>query len=541
MTGQPENGTRRRRVLLVVNRRARQGEAAHAVAASLLTALGFEVIDGSPRGSERITDRICELGSKADVVVVGGGDGTLNAVVEAVLKVGKPLGILPLGTANDLARTLNLPLDLTAACRAVADGYVKRIDLGRVNGKHFFNASSVGLSVTITDGLSKERKARWGVFAYLFAAVEAMWRWRPFDAELTVDGRTQRVKTVQVTVGNGRHYGGGLVVSADAAIDDERLDVLSLEARGWWELIPLLPALLTGKLIGSPRVRVYHGKRVELTTKKSKRVNTDGELTTHTPAKFEVLPAVLDVIVPASGSKPLQPLPALADAPVPVEKPIRRLLGWVGQHHLLTLAGVLVFLLLAAVVNGGNPSFDENILRGLRSADDPARPVGPKWLAVAMPDVTSLGGYTLLTLLTLGVTGYLMLRRRWHTALLLLVAAGGGAAVCEGLKGVFARPRPAVVPHLVEVTNASFPSGHAATATAVYLTLAVMLARTVTHKVVRAYLVLWALFLAGIVGISRVYLGVHYPTDVLAGWALGLSWALLCGLVANWFRRRREH
>lgn len=530
------------RVLLVVNRKARQGEAAHADAVKHLAALGFEVIDGSPREGERLEGRIREMAGGADVVAVGGGDGTLNAVADTVLAAGKPLAVLPLGTANDLARTLGVPLDLTAACGLIASGRRAKIDLGRVNGKHFFNVASVGLSVTITDGLTKERKAKLGVFAYLVSAVEAVWKWRPFVAHITVDGVTHRSKTVQVTVGNGRHYGGGLTVVADAAIDDQRLDVLTLEVRGWWELVPLLPSLLNGTLADSRRVRVFQGTQVEVVTKRVKRVNTDGEITTHTPARFDLVPAALEVFVPADGIP--QPKPP---EPLPGERPVRKAFGWVGRHQLFSLllvllavGGLLALLWITSALGGGGASFDESVLRAMRTADNPDVPVGPGWLADAMQDVTALGGYAVLTLLTLGVAGYLAFRRRWGAAVLVIAAAAGGAAVSDGLKAVFARPRPEVVKKLDHVSTDSFPSGHAAASAAVYLTLAVVLARLSRRPVVRAYLLCCAVVLTGLVGVSRVFLGVHYPTDVLAGWAVGLAWALLCSLVAGWFRRPRR-
>ncbi len=532
------------RVLLVVNRKARQGQTAHADAMKHLAALGLEVIDGSPREGERLEDRIRELANAADVVAVGGGDGTLNATVDAVLAAGKPLAVLPLGTANDLARTLGVPPDLAAACGLIASGRRAKIDLGRVNGKHFFNVASIGLSVTITDGLTKERKARLGVFAYLVTAVEAVWKWRPFVAHITVDGVPHRSKSVQVTVGNGRHYGGGLTVVADAAIDDQRLDVLTLEVRGWWELVPLLPSLLNGTLADSRRVRVFQGTSVEVVTKRAKRVNTDGEITTHTPARFDLVPAALEVFVPPDGIPHPQPAGV---PPLPGERPVRRAFGWVGRHQLIslllvlvTVGGLLAFLWITSALGGGGASFDESVLRAMRTADDPHVLVGPRWLAIAMRDVTALGAYTVLTLVTLGAAGYLAFRRRSGTAALLLAGAIGGAVTCEGLKGVFARPRPAVVPHLDEVLTASFPSGHAGASAAVYLTLAVVLARVSRRPVVRAYLLAFAVVLTGLVGVSRVFLGVHYPTDVLAGWAVGLCWALLCGLVASMVRRPRR-
>ncbi len=534
VTAQQKNGPRRRRVLLIVNRFARQGATAHADALAQLATLGFEVIDGSPSEGESIADRVRELAKSVDVIVIGGGDGTLNAAAESLVTARKPLAVLPLGTANDLARTLNLPPDIPAACQLIAAGHTRRIDLGRVNGKHFFNAASVGLSVTITDGMSKERKARLGVFAYLVSAVEAVWNWRPFWADITVDGVTHRAKTVQVTVGNGVHYGGGLTVASDAAIDDQQFDVLSLQVRGWWELLLLMPALLRGTLAGTPRVRVFRGKTVELRTHKPKRVNTDGELTTTTPAKFDLVPQAIEVFAPEPVANVAPPPPAAQAAFTP--GPLRGN----GRLALLAVGGLACFVAVAAWVNVGPPAFDEHVLRSLRTADDPAVPVGPRWLTVAAHDVTALGGYTVLTLLTLAVAGFLALRRRWRAVALVVIAAVGGGAICEGLKGVFARPRPAVVPHLVEAHNASFPSGHSGAAAAVYLSLAVLLAGRISRPAVRAYLIGAAVLLTVLVGVSRVFLGVHYPTDVLGGWALGASWAMLCGLVVRWSRRRKS-
>lgn len=528
VTAEQDNSpTIRRRALLVVNRRARLGEAAHAAAVEALTSCGCEVIDGSPRGEERIADRLRELGGTADVIVVGGGDGTLNAAAEAILAVGKPLCILPLGTANDLARTLRLPADIPAACQLLSAGHTRRIDLGRVNGKHFFNAASLGLSVAITVGLSKERKARFGVFAYFVSALEAVWHWRPFVAEITVDGVRHRAKTVQVTVGNGVHYGGGLTVASDAAIDDQRLDVLSLEVRGWWELLPLLPALLSGTLNHTPRVRVFRGSQVDVRTAKPKRVNTDGELTTHTPATFEVVPRAVEVFAP-----PALP-PAEAPAPLlPALPTIRR------RHRPAVVVAVAscFFLLVAMVVSAGTPSFDDAILRGLRSPDDPAMPIGPGWLTGTVRDVTALGGYTVLTLMSLAAAGYFAVRQKWAAAV-RVVAAAGGAAVCDAVKGVFARPRPAVVPHLDDVYTASFPSSHAAASAAVYLTLALVLAGR--RPRLRRYLLTVAVLSSLLVGFSRVFLGVHFPTDVLGGWAVGVGWAAACEMVAVWLRSRR--
>ena len=168
------------------------------------------------------------------------------------------------------------------------------------------------------------------------------------------------------------------------------------------------------------------------------------------------------------------------------------------------------------------------------------RPVGPGWLVDAAHDVSALGGPAVLTLAVLAVTGYLALLRQWRTVVLLVVAALGGLALSTLLKHLYARPRPAVVPYLAPVVTASFPSGHSMLAAVVYLTLGALLAAVVRQRRARAYVLTVALGLTFLVGVSRVYLGVHYPTDVLAGWSAGLAWAFSCWLVARWLQRRNR-
>jgi undecaprenyl-diphosphatase len=278
-------------------------------------------------------------------------------------------------------------------------------------------------------------------------------------------------------------------------------------------------------------VKVFRGKKVELHTHKPKRVNTDGELTTTTPAKFDVVPQAVEVFAPKPVANAAPPPAAQAVIIPPLPRGNRRL-------ALLAAGAVACFVAVAAVVASGTPAFDEHLLRGLRTADNPAIPAGPHWLTTVVRDVTALGGWTVLSLLTLGVAGHLALRRKWAAVAAVLLAAVGGGVSCEGLKVAFARPRPAVVPHLMEAHNASFPSGHSAAAAAVLLSIAAVLAGHTSRPRARAYLFGVAVLLTLVVGVSRVYLGVHYPTDVLGGWALGTAWALLSALVARRLRRR---
>ncbi len=291
------------RALLLVNHHARQGQKRLAEAIQCLEKSGFDLIEKSIEHPNHLTEIILDYQDKVDLVIVGGGDGTLNAAVDALVDTQLPLGILPLGTANDLARTLGIPNSLTEACKIIATGEQRRIDLGWVNGKHFFNVASMGLSVKITQRLTKEVKRRWGVFAYLATALQVIWKSRPFSAEIRVNGESIRVRTVQIAVGNGRYYGGGMAVAHDAAIDDQRLDLYSLEISHWWQIIPLLPAMRQGRHIKWREVRVLQGQEMEVHTRKPRPINTDGEITTYTPAHFYVIPKALTVFVPSGGAQ----------------------------------------------------------------------------------------------------------------------------------------------------------------------------------------------------------------------------------------------
>lgn len=188
------------------------------------------------------------------------------------------------------------------------------------------------------------------------------------------------------------------------------------------------------------------------------------------------------------------------------------------------------------VLEGETRAFDEAILLAFRTAGDLSRPVGPAWLQEMVRDFTALGSTGVLTIVTLGAVAYLAVVGKRHAAGLVLVAVVGGVLVSSALKLGFGRPRPDLVPHSVEVFTNSFPSGHAMMSAVVYLTLGDLLARTQKAVATKVYLMSLALVLTVLVGVSRVYLGVHWPSDVLAGWALGAGWALLCSLVMSWLQ-----
>ena len=191
--------------------------------------------------------------------------------------------------------------------------------------------------------------------------------------------------------------------------------------------------------------------------------------------------------------------------------------------------------LTAEMIEGGTRSFDRALLLALRNAGDPTTPIGPAWLHQAMVDFTALGGTPVRTLLVVLAVGYLLAARKRATALLLV----GAALLSTALKLGFDRPRPDLVTHLVMVGNPSYPSGHALNSAVTFLTIGVLLARAEARRRVRHYLILAAATLTFVVGCSRVYLGVHWPSDVLAGWAVGTAWALLCWTAALRLQRHR--
>lgn len=203
------------------------------------------------------------------------------------------------------------------------------------------------------------------------------------------------------------------------------------------------------------------------------------------------------------------------------------------------IAVALIFLKLASEVSEGETQkFDERLLRALRKAEDPQTPIGPAWLKAAALDITALGGPTVLGLVVAAVTGFFLLRRLYKNALFVFAASVGGWFLNGVLKALFARPRPDVVPHLREVASLSFPSGHALTSAVVYLTLGALLMHVSQGRLVRWYCLIVAMTATFLVGASRVYLGVHYPTDVLAGWLVGLAWASMCVLLERAAERR---
>lgn len=286
-----------KRSLLIANRKSGSSNVDLEAGIALLKDRGLTLIEHYPDDARQIPRIIHNHGGEIDRVILGGGDGTLNAAAGALVETSLPLGILPLGTANDLARTLQIPASLPEACAIIAAGRLQVIDVGCVNDKYFFNVANIGLGVNVTRRLSRESKARWGWLSYTRGVFGAIKDNRSFSAHITCDGEIIRVRSIQIAVGNGRYYGGGMTVAEGAAIDDHMLDLYSVEPQSLWKLIALAPALRTGQAGNRRGVHCLRGRDIVIRTSRSKSVCTDGEFTTRTPAQFRVAPRALSVYV----------------------------------------------------------------------------------------------------------------------------------------------------------------------------------------------------------------------------------------------------
>lgn len=288
-----------KRVLLLHNSKSRQGESALEPVCARLEAGGLAVTVEPFENLPEIARDITRLHRTADAVIVCGGDGSISSAAPAIIDSGLPLGIIPAGTANDLARTLSIPLDFAAAADVIVAGHKRQIDVGTVNGHAFFNVASIGLSSELAQRLDPDIKKRFGRLGYAIAALRILAGARRFRARIIEKGNGTTVKTYQIAIGNGRLYGGGNVVEETAAIDDGALDLYSLEMRNLWKLAVMIRAFRTGTHGAWKEVRTARCVEFDIETRRPMPINTDGEIVTATPAHIRVLPAAVTVFTPS--------------------------------------------------------------------------------------------------------------------------------------------------------------------------------------------------------------------------------------------------
>lgn len=285
-------------VLLLINPNSRRGAEFKGELVAFFEANDVAVLLPAEEGKPDASRLIEEAAGRIDLVVVGGGDGSVHAALPGLLATGLPLLVLPLGTANDLARGLDLPTDPLEAAALLLSGDRRWIDLGRVNGELFVNVANMGLSVEVARALNRDLKRRFGILAYVIAAWRALARLRPFHAEIRLPDEVLRVRSMQMAVGAGRHYGGGMVIHEDARLDDGLLWLYSIAPRSLWQIARNVFAWRAGRHRTAERTTSRAAAWFEIRTSRPRTVTADGETVTRTPARFEILPRVLQVIVP---------------------------------------------------------------------------------------------------------------------------------------------------------------------------------------------------------------------------------------------------
>jgi diacylglycerol kinase (ATP) len=294
------------RAALIVNTRSRTGERTFFQALDRLQELGVPLgVTYAIRDPARLPETVREVlddGSDYGFLILGGGDGTVSSVVDFLAHHDTVLGLLPLGTANDFARTLGIPQDIQGACNAIAKGKLVDIDLGLAGDNYYVNVASIGLGVEATRALSPWLKRSTGPLAYPAAAIRAFLKHEPFSARLTFpDGDHESVeydRLLQVAVGNGRFYGGGMVVAPESGIDDSTLDIYAIDLGRHRNLLGIARYLKSGDFIKMEGVHHFRTSSIRIETDPEMAVNIDGEVVARTPQDFSVVQNALNVIVP---------------------------------------------------------------------------------------------------------------------------------------------------------------------------------------------------------------------------------------------------
>jgi len=286
---------------LLINAGARRGARAEVAVLAALRKHGLSpghlARVNRPRAIARAVQAMLKLGVRR--LIVGGGDGTLGSVASQLAGSSIELGVIPLGTANDFARTLGIPSGLDAAAEIAATGEVRLVDLGRANDAYFLNVASIGLSVSATSQLSARIKRRLGGLAYLYAGALAFTRHANFHVLVETGPDSIETTAHQVVVGNGRFYGGGVLVAKQSSLEDGMLHAYALGTRGRWQLLRTLAMLRLGVPIDRPGDHFLQTARLTVTTRPRLAVNCDGEIRATTPVTFAVEPGALRVLAPA--------------------------------------------------------------------------------------------------------------------------------------------------------------------------------------------------------------------------------------------------
>lgn len=287
-------------VFLVINPKSRQGDSVKEEIIRAFRERGAEVL--LPELHEESVDPnelILKRSDKIDLVCVAGGDGSVNHILPSLLRIKKPVLVVPCGTANNLARTYELPSKPFEVVSQLMDGEVRQIDVGMINDIPFLNVAGLGLSTEVNLHVNPKLKRALGVFAFVLTALSMVFRMKPFRAVVTVDGgRPIFTRSWQISICNGKHYGSGLTVKDDASLEDSKIHLLSTEVKKWWHSLRLVRCFFTGQFNKDHQVMLISGKTMHIETRRRFWVDVDGDVKTTTPVSVSVLPRSLMLLVP---------------------------------------------------------------------------------------------------------------------------------------------------------------------------------------------------------------------------------------------------
>jgi diacylglycerol kinase (ATP) len=286
------------KVLLIMSPKSRSGADSLEQVIKHLELEGHQIIN-DPYDENTNPNELLEKNAEGiDYVIVGGGDGSVNMLLPALVKTKARLIIIPLGTANNLARHFKLSSKVEEALDVIKTGEVFPIDLGIVNNIYFVNVVGLGLSTEVNTTVPTQLKRFFGAFAFVLTAIYLSHKITPFRLKIVADGKTYIRRSWQISVCNGRHYGNGLTVKHDASLLDGKLHALSTEVNRWWQGFALIPALIRGRYNKDHDVSLFEAETIELSTRRTRIIDVDGDVKTQTPAVFSVHRKALNLMVP---------------------------------------------------------------------------------------------------------------------------------------------------------------------------------------------------------------------------------------------------
>ncbi|HXH30262.1 MAG TPA: YegS/Rv2252/BmrU family lipid kinase [Bacteriovoracaceae bacterium] len=296
-------------ILLLINPKARSGAGSYQEIAEALLSKGLSVIGLSDQEKNAdFKQLILTYQEEISYVIVGGGDGTVNRVLSALVETKLPLIVFPLGTANLLARSIQLKANVQDLLELIDTGRTIPVDLGMVNGIYFINVCGLGISTEVNKNISLKLKKLTGPFSFWLTGLKLSPNLSPFKMKLTVDGNTPVVtRTWQITICNGRKYAAWMTIEPDASYSDGTLHCLSTEIKKWWQGFRLLPCYLRGNYRDNLDVTLVAGQEIKIETRHPLQIDVDGDVQTNTPAVFQVKPKVLNLVVPAAALKDSRP------------------------------------------------------------------------------------------------------------------------------------------------------------------------------------------------------------------------------------------